>query len=131
MSYMSGKKQEKRILEVDRMKNICTFLENRGMLFWRNNNISVFGRNNAGNMVHRAMPKFARKGVPDIILIFRGYFIGLEVKQPKNEQSPDQIKFEQDVIKHGGFYHVVHDTMEVADLLHYYSELLPAREPLI
>lgn len=53
------------------------------------------------------MPKYALKGVPDIIIVHRRSFIGLEVKRPGNRQSEDQETFQRRVESSGGFYYVV------------------------
>jgi hypothetical protein len=39
------------------------------------------------------MPAHAMRGVPDIILIRNGKFIGLEVNTPTGRLSDDQIEF--------------------------------------
>jgi len=53
------------------------------------------------------MPKYALKGVPDIIMVHRRAFVGLEVKRPGNGQSEDQKALQKMVESSGGFYYVV------------------------
>ena len=53
------------------------------------------------------MPKYSMRGVPDIILILKGNFVGLEVKPPGKYQSPEQKEFERNCLAAGGEYHVV------------------------
>lgn len=55
----------------------------------------------------RALPKYTPKGIPDIILIKDGWFVGLEVKTKTGKQSPDQKAFEKNVHDAGGEYYVV------------------------
>lgn len=90
--------------ETDIQKAICDYLAYRKHLFWRNNNTPVY---DAARQRFRAMPKYTMKGLPDIIVIKDGFFIGLEVKQPKGRQSPDQKEFQRLCKEAGGEYHLV------------------------
>ena len=47
------------------------------------------------------------KGVPDIIMVKDGHFIGFEVKRPNGKQSPGQKLFQKRVEGAGGLYFVV------------------------
>lgn len=62
--------------ESDIQRDICDYLHACNYFFWRSNNIPVFGR---------ALPKYAARGLPDICILWRGVFIGLEVKRPKSD----------------------------------------------
>lgn len=106
--------------ENDIMREACQYLTDSKVFFWRSNNIPIFGRNNAGKMTFRAMPKFSRKGVPDLIIVNRGKFIGIEVKREKAKLRPDQIIFKDDLISNGGFYHVIRSLEECKKLVNYY-----------
>ncbi len=106
-------KKVKQPLERDILNSVCQYLSEQGLFFWRSNNIPVFGRNNAGKMTFRSMPKHSLKGVPDIIVIVAGSFIGLEIKRPNAELRPDQITFRAKCIENGGHYHVIHSLDEV------------------
>lgn len=55
----------------------------------------------------RAMPKYSKTGVPDIILVHNGIFIGLEVKRPKGKQSDNQVEFQKGLERAGGKYYLV------------------------
>jgi VRR-NUC domain. len=57
-----------------------------------------------------------KKGVPDIILVFKGQFIGLEVKRQGGKQSEYQLEFEKEVKENGGKYHVVSSINDVINL---------------
>ena len=59
------------------------------------------------------MPKHSRRGVPDIIVVKQGQFIGLEVKRQGTCQSPEQKAFEKDVAHAGGQYYVVRSVDDV------------------
>ncbi len=43
-----------------------------------------------------------RKGVSDILGIYKGKFLAIEVKSAKGKLSPHQILFQQEVKEHGG-----------------------------
>ena len=60
------------------VREVCDYLKERGIFFWRSNNIPVFGR---------SLPKYTPKGLPDIFAIIRGHCIGIEVKRPTGEDG--------------------------------------------
>lgn len=94
---------------------ICEYLRIKGYFFWRQNNNAVF---DGGKKTFRAMPKYAKKGVPDIILIIGGQFIGLEVKRPKCYLSKHQKQFKEDLLKYGDSdkYYTVRSIEDVTKL---------------
>ena len=47
------------------------------------------------------------KGAPDRIAIKKGIVLFIEVKAEKGKQSEDQIKFENNITEHGGYYVLV------------------------
>lgn len=72
-------------------------------MFWRSNTGAFKGE-------YKGRRRFIRYGVagqPDIQGIYRGRYIGLEVKTPKGKQNDNQIEFEGRVKSAGGFYRVV------------------------
>lgn len=103
-----------KILETVVQKEVCEWLERRGFFFWRVNNTPMAGRPDAaGNFRFRRMPKYTPRGVPDIIVVRRGLFIGIEVKRPKAKLSEHQVRFGADLIKHGGSYYKVSSIEEL------------------
>lgn len=98
-------------LEKDIQREICDWLFINHFFFWRSNNIPVFGRSNDGVKRFRALPKYTPKGLPDIMCIVNGKFIGIEVKR-FTKLSPDQVAFSYKVFAHGGNYYVVHSLDE-------------------
>ena len=67
-------------------------------------------------MQFRAMPKYAPKGLPDIICLIKGHFIGIEVKGTQLYKSwvrisPDQKDFKEKTEKNEGIYLLV-DSLE-------------------
>ena len=58
-------------------------------------------------------------GIPDILFCYRGYFGGLEVKQPgaENSVSPRQRYVLRSIERAGGYAAVVSSTREVVHIL--------------
>jgi len=83
------------------MKDICRHLACKGIFFWRNNNIGVF---DPTTKRFRSMPKYAIKGVSDIIAVIDGQAVFIEAKSEKGIQSDYQKKFQRKVEKNGGTY---------------------------
>lgn len=120
------KKKEKDKTESDILRDICEYLTLERFFFWRSNNIPVFGKNNAGKMTFRSMPKFSRKGVADILLLSNGRFIAIEVKRPGAQLRPDQKIFWGDVIANGGIYLIAYSLDDIKAELKSYN-ILPSR----
>lgn len=91
----------KKLLEKDIQNTICEYLEARQIFFWRTNNVPIF---DATKKVFRRMPKYSRKGVPDIILIHQGEVKFIEVKRKGSKQSIEQVEFEKKCKSHGLTY---------------------------
>lgn len=53
-----------------------------------------------------------KSGVPDIIILVRGQFIGLEVKAPKGTLNDNQKAASDRIFKSGGLYSVVRSPEE-------------------
>ena len=103
----------KTMLEKDIQMLICDYLFVRGYFFWRNNTTGLFDPRTQG---FRNKPKYAINGVPDIILVKDGIFIGLEVKRPKAKQSDAQATFQKNLEAVGGQYHLVYSLSDVSKL---------------
>lgn len=108
-------KKQKTKLESEILKEICEWLFSNGYFFWRANNTPQLGRFGAnGEVRFRSLPKYTPRGVPDIICLHKGKFIGLEVKRPGMQLSTHQVGFGVRVALAGGKYEVVHSLEEVA-----------------
>lgn len=94
----------KKELEKDIQLACCEYLELRKHFFWRNNNTPIY---DPKRKVFRKMPKYALKGVPDIIVIKDGFFIGIEVKRKHGVLSGDQKEFGRRAKENGAEYHVI------------------------
>ena len=94
-------------MENDNLRAVCEYLTLKKHFFFRVNTTPIY---DTKRQAFRAMPKYAMKGVPDIILIWNGNFIGLEVKQKGTYQSKDQKIFEQLSKQAGAEYYVVRNS---------------------
>lgn len=104
-------------LEREIQREICDWMKERGLFFWRSNNTPQLGKPDAtGGFRFRAMPKYAMKGVPDIICVHKGVFYGIEVKRPGAYIRPEQATFGEKLNKNGGEYHVVKSLDEAKDI---------------
>lgn len=99
--------------ETDIQQAICKYLELKGHFFWRNNNTPVYEKKSG---YYRPMPAFSKKGVPDIIVVKDGFFIGLEVKTKNGKQSAWQKYFERGLKEAGGEYYIVRDIDNVKEI---------------
>lgn len=102
--------------EGDIQLSICEYLEWKRHFFWRQNSSGSFYKGEDGSRQFRKPPKYAKNGVPDIIVVKDGIFIGLEVKAPKGRQSDAQKEFETDLRAAGGVYTVVTSIEDVQAL---------------
>lgn len=91
---------------------ICDYLALRKHFFWRTNNIPAPLPGGG----FRALPKYTPRGLPDIIVIKDGFFVGLEVKKRGSYQSKEQKDFEAMVKEAGGEYYVVRSIADVQEI---------------
>lgn len=92
-------------LEKDIQEVVCQYLSLKKHFFWRNNNVPIF---DVTKKTFRSMPKFAMKGVPDVIvLVDGGFFVGLEIKRPGKKLSPDQVEFKRRCDEIGAEYYLI------------------------
>lgn len=101
-------------LESEIQAAICDYLALKKRFFWRNNTVPIY---DATKKIFRAMPKYAMRGVADIIVITDGgYAVFLEVKRPKGKLSADQIAFEALCKKWGAEYYRVTSIDDVKEV---------------
>ena len=107
---------------------ICDWLKHEGFFFWRSNNIPAGGRT-FGTFL--ALPKYTPRGLPDIMVVRLGTFIGLEVKREGSESerekngrkvragklTPDQAEWGAGLSQAGGKYACVRSLQEVKEIL--------------
>jgi hypothetical protein len=102
-------------MEADVQRAICDYLALKGYLFSRTNNAPVYDKTRGA---YRALPKYTRRGRPDICLIKAGKFYGIEVKTEVGRLSPEQKKLGAEIIANGGHYIIVRsiDDVQLAGL---------------
>ena len=100
--------------ETDIQAAICEYLTLKKVFFWRSNNVAIFSEGR-----FRAMPKFSRYGIPDIIAIMPplGRFWGIEVKRPGGKLSDAQREFSVAIQGVGGFYTVATSVDDIVKAL--------------
>lgn len=106
-----------KVLEKDIQREICDYLRGKHYFFWRSNNVPVFSKSNDGVRRFRSLPKDTPRGIPDIMVVHSGQFIGIEVKRPGMKLRPEQAEFGTKMVLHGAGYYVVHSLQEVKDLI--------------
>ena len=84
------------------------------LMYWRSNNIPPSGMKN-GKQFYYKTNVHAKKGIPDIIVILNGDFIGLEIKD-KAKQSKEQKDFEKMVKDNGGEYYVIKSVDQLKEI---------------
>ncbi len=100
--------------ENDIQNQILDYLATRnGIYFYRNNNTGLY---DATKKVFRKRRKYCPNGIPDIIVIKNGLFIGIEVKKKGSYLSPDQRIFQKNVEAAGGIYRLARDVTDVQSL---------------
>lgn len=101
--------------ETDILRAVCDYLQLRKTsqkyLFWRANNIGMYDGKD-----YRPLPKYSMLGVPDINLIHRGRYIGLEVKTKTGVQSDNQKEFQRQCEDAGGQYFIVRSVNDVINI---------------
>jgi hypothetical protein len=100
--------------EKDIQMSICDYLAYKRFFFWRQNVNPIFDKKNG---TFRRMPSYSKTGVPDIILIYKGKFVGLEVKNEKGKQQQSQLDFEKLCKSNGGYYKVVRSVGDVEQFI--------------
>ena len=93
-------------LESDVLRSVCEYLELKGHFFWRTNNIPV-STWRGGKQVYFNLPKYTPRGLPDIMIVRDGWFIALEIKNYKGQQSPHQKEFQKKLADAGGEYYLI------------------------
>lgn len=87
-----------------------------GCVAYRVNNVGVWDE---AKQIHRRGN--TEKGLPDIVLIFKGRFVGIEVKAGRDKLSEDQLKRKFEIERAGGIYFEARST---DSFLKFFIELL-------
>ena len=90
-------------------------LDQQGTLFFhRSNNNTVY---DPIGKRFRSLAKGQKKGFPDILVLFHGKCIGIEVKTDTGRQSKEQKEIEKSFLKQGFEYYVVRSLDDVKNVL--------------
>jgi len=85
-------------------KAVLNLINLSGFVAWRINSVGVF---DPVKRIHRTSNQ--AKGLPDIIGIVNGRFIGIEIKIGADRQSEHQKDREAEINKAGGLYWIIKD----------------------
>lgn len=75
-------------------KDICDYLSAIGVMFWIQQAGKIPGRINRS--------RYLRNGVSDLLGLWKGRLLAIEVKTPKGRVSPEQQSFIDEVNRFGG-----------------------------
>lgn len=90
-------------------------LEKQGKLFFhRSNNNTIY---DPVGKRFRSLAKGQKKGFPDILILFNGRCIGIEVKTDTGRQSKEQKEIEKQFINNQAEYYVVRNVEEIIKIL--------------
>ena|SRR3990167_8183091 len=84
--------------ESDIQYTILEYLRMKKVFCYKSNNVGIFNKK-TGSYIPSTV-----KGLPDIICVIDGKYIGIEVKSKIGKQSEDQKNFQKNLIKAGGMY---------------------------
>jgi hypothetical protein len=97
-----------------------SLLQDRVRLILGADSACVFWRNNVGVATTERGTKIKFglfPGSADLIGVFRGRFVGIELKTPIGRQTPEQKKWQACLEAHGGIYAIVRSEDEARALL--------------
>jgi hypothetical protein len=97
--------------EKDVEASICQWLRVKGFFFWKQTQSGYF--DSARKCFRKHASPYVKAGVPDIIVIYKGRFIGIEVKSKSGKQSIGQLDFERDVLLSDGIYFIARSIEDV------------------
>jgi len=102
--------------EVDIQKSILDFLSHVKHCFvWRNNNVGIYDAKRKVYRLNRS--QYTPNGISDILGIYRGKFLAIEVKRPKGKPTKSQSVFMDNIIKCGGIAFVATSIPDVKSML--------------
>lgn len=94
---------------------ICHALKINRVFFWKNPTRGYFDLKR--KVFRKDYNPYTKKGVPDIIAIIDGRFVGFEVKTKTGRLSPEQKEFQKECKKNGGLYFVIRSVDDVLALI--------------
>ena len=79
-------------------------------IFWYRQNVGAVKRG-------KRYIRFGHKGIPDVVAIVSGVYVGLEFKRENEEQSPEQIEIMKRIREAGGQYGVIRKLEDAQTLI--------------
>ena len=86
-------------------KIVSLIRERQGVATRVNSGTAVFKRDGATNVI-----RGADKGTSDVIALYKGVYLAIEVKHGKNNATPEQIEFLESVARAGGVGLLAYDS---------------------
>lgn len=115
------KKKKVRIKEGPIELAIGHYLRVNRFCFWKQNTRGFFD----GKNFRKDFNPYAMTGLPDYVIIYRGFHQALEVKSPDNDQTENQIEFEKYITTMGGArYDVVKSLEEGIKVINEFKEFV-------
>lgn len=87
--------------ESDIQRDILQYLKKAGIFHWRTPNLTYGKRKN-----------IVTKGVADILALFAGKLVAIEVKKPGGILSEDQKTFHAEILRNGGLSLIAYSTQD-------------------
>ena len=108
-----GRDSKGKLLETPVQSIILDHLTREGVFCWRSQPTPVPIRRGRIISGLRAVPH-QLKGMPDIMCIYKGNFVGIEVKRESGgKQTPEQLSWQKRVLSEGGYYTLASSWKEV------------------
>lgn len=96
-------------------RDIVHFLKLNGVLCWTNISTGIY---DPKRKIFRKMNGYGmRKGVADILGIYKGKFLAIEVKSKRGVPTEEQLAFLEDVNRHNGIGFVARSLTDVSERL--------------
>jgi len=108
------------MVENDIQNAILQYLWDNKIFAWRNNNQPTFDHK---RKAYRKMPKWGMKGVSDILGVYKGRLLAIEVKQKRKYPSSEQYAFLNKVKDEGGISFVARSVDDVAKHLRVFNQI--------
>jgi penicillin-binding protein-related factor A (putative recombinase) len=97
------------------VSQILTYLQSRGVFIWKNASVGIWDQQR--KCFRRPVSKFQIKGVSDILGVYGGRFLAIEVKAKKGVVSKEQVTFLKAIRDRGGIAFVARSVEDVASEL--------------
>lgn len=90
----------------------CHYFKSKKLFLWKQPQSGYYDA--ARKCFRKQTSIFARNGIPDILMVYKGHFIGVEMKSSTGTQSSEQKLFESDLRSFGGGLYFVCRSLEDA-----------------